>query len=76
MFIVELEEGVWLAPWRGDPGRTVVISNAKVFTSKKGANIALGLARKFRKFKNAMVIPFNNAQQPLSAPATPTGCAK
>ena len=46
-YIVEIEEGVWLAPWEGDPGRTLDKENAKTFTSRFKANKALGKAREF-----------------------------
>ena len=54
-YIVELENGVWLADWPGDPGRTLVRENAKQYTTEHGAAIALGMARKFRPFKNAII---------------------
>jgi hypothetical protein len=34
---VELEKGVWLADWEGDPGRTVVEANAQEFENMKEA---------------------------------------
>jgi hypothetical protein len=63
MFIVELEKGVWSANWIGDPGRTVVEDNAQVFHTVTSAKLAIKKARKYRKFKNARVIPLNNTQQ-------------
>lgn len=53
-YIIELESGVWLAGWSGDPGRTLVKESAKMYT-RDGAAIALGKARKFRPFKNAVI---------------------
>ena len=50
MYIVELERYVWLAPWPGDPGRTLVKKNAKQFNSKKQAKRALTKALKCRNF--------------------------
>jgi len=58
MWIVRLEDGVWLAPWTGDPGRTLVEDSAKTYATKRGAQIALGLARKYRPFKKAEVQPW------------------
>ena len=55
LHIVELEPSVWLAPWAGDPGRTLVRQNAKQYFTRHGALIALGKARKFREFRNAVV---------------------
>lgn len=54
-FIVELEPGVWLAGSIGDPGRTLVKESAKQYKTRRGAAIALGIARKFRSFKNAVI---------------------
>ena len=61
MYIVELQKGVWLAPRKGDPGRTLVIASARVFDSKRGAQIALGMARRFRPFANARIIPLTSS---------------
>ena len=55
-YIVQLEPGVWVAPWEGDPGRTVRIENAKRFRSEKIANEALNAARLYRPFKSAKLI--------------------
>lgn len=63
MFIVELEDGVWLAPWQGDPGRTLDIHFAKLFKYRVSAEHALDRALSYRKFANAKVIPFSIAQQ-------------
>ncbi len=52
---VELEPGVWLAPWAGDPGRTLVKENAKAFHSRSGAEVALSAAREHRPFAKATV---------------------
>jgi len=55
MYIVELEENVWLAPWQGDPGRTLKIENAKQYQYKKNAEYELEMARKYRPFLNAKI---------------------
>ena len=34
-------EKYWLAPWSGDPGRTLCIESAKVFLSEKSAQKAI-----------------------------------
>jgi len=54
-YTVRLEEGVWLAPWEGDPGRTVIVDYAKRFRSEKNANEALNAARLYRPFKDAVI---------------------
>lgn len=64
MFLVELEAGVYLAPWRGDPGRTLVRGNAKKFKTEVAAKRALTLVRKnsLRQFTTARIqsyeVPF------------------
>ncbi len=58
-WIVELERETWIAPWSGDPGRTVVIRNARKFGSKRSAELALRKARGFRPFKNATIQPWS-----------------
>lgn len=63
-FIVELESGVWLAPWNGDPGRTLVQKTARLFGSRAAGERALEKARAFRPFPNARVesyVPERNA---------------
>jgi len=55
MYIVELECGVWLAPWGGDPGRTLVKENAREFHTKSDANNGLTQARMYRPFEKAKV---------------------
>jgi hypothetical protein len=49
-FIVELETGVWLAPWDGDPGRTTVKENAKRFDTRYFAGRAGEDAQEYRSF--------------------------
>jgi hypothetical protein len=56
-YIAELEKGVWIAPWDGDPGRTVVKRNAATFTQKLQAWRAIKKAREYRPFINAEIVP-------------------
>ena len=63
MFVVELESKVWLAPWEGDPGRTCLLKNAQLYKTAHGAKIAMGIARRYRKFKGAVVIPFKSIKK-------------
>jgi len=55
-YIAELEKGVWIAPWSGDPGRTLKKENAKIFNLKSTSWRAIELAQKIRPFKKAKVI--------------------
>lgn len=59
-WVVQIEPGVWLAPWRGDPGRTLVLENAKRFKSAHAGECALRTARRWRPFKGAFVYQPNN----------------
>lgn len=61
MWIVELEEGVWIAPWSGDPGRCLAQNNAQRFRSERCARRALSSARQYRPFANAIVLLVNDA---------------
>lgn len=57
-FVAEISEGCWLAPWEGDPGRTVVIANAKRYKTWLAAEVALKKARgayRWRKIKGRVV---------------------
>lgn len=56
MYIVRLEEGVWLANGTGDPSRTTIKTQAKRFCKFTEAKTGLKLARVFRPFPNARII--------------------
>ena len=55
-FIVQLELGVWLARWDGDPGRTMHIENSRWFETREEAEEALREARRCRPFANGRVL--------------------
>jgi len=55
IWTVELEPGVWIAPWEGDPGRTLVKQNAEKFNSRDDAKTALVAAREYRPFAKAAI---------------------
>jgi len=55
-WIVELETGCWIAPWDGDPGRTLSMSSAKRFNTQYKAELALKRARKYREFPSGRVV--------------------
>lgn len=57
-WIIELESGCWLAPWDGDPGRTLVKASAKQFRSRDTAVKSLMAAMKHREFTNPSVEHF------------------
>lgn len=54
-FIVELEQGVYLATWDGDPGRTKRKCFAKKFKRRLDAEKALEKAREYRPFKGKVI---------------------
>lgn len=45
-WIVQFWPGCFFAAWQGDPGRTLVLKNAKVYKSKSAAQKAIETARK------------------------------
>ena len=53
---VQLEKGVWLADWEGDPGRTIVEENAMEFDDIESAVKAIDKARKYRSFPDATIV--------------------
>lgn len=53
--IVVLEDGVFFAPWRGDPGRTTERKHAKRFKTASECRKAIAWSRKFRPFANARI---------------------
>jgi hypothetical protein len=55
-FIVQLEPGVWLANWCGDPGRTCVEAGALRLRSLASAERELAGARKYRPFVDAQIV--------------------
>lgn len=54
-WVVELEHKVWLADRSGDPGRSCMAGGARRFNSERAARCALGRARRYRPFKDAMI---------------------
>ena len=57
-YVVRLESNpdVWIAQWAGSPGRTNVLATARRYTTKRGAQVGLGMARmRGRKFPDAVV---------------------
>ena len=55
-YIVELEPGVWLAEWSGDPGRTLDRGFAKRYERRDSAMRFLRKARLYRPFRDAKII--------------------
>ncbi len=48
-YIIEMPNGgkpYWLADWKGDPGRTELLVNARRYPSKQAADAALTMAKK------------------------------
>lgn len=56
-YIVRLESGCWIAPWKGDPGRTCVRDNAQRYATPAAAKRALAQARQYRPFADARIEP-------------------
>lgn len=62
VWIVELEKGVWLTSFLGDPGRTLNKEEATDFLNNETAEKVLKKARKFRPFKNAKIIELKGGE--------------
>ncbi len=62
MYIVELENGVWLAEGIGDPPITPFKENAKKFSRKNHAKYGLKIARKYRPFLRANISKIANSK--------------
>lgn len=56
VYVVQLEPGVWLAPWTGDPGRSLEMASAKKFPSLASAHRAIANALQCRRFKSPTVL--------------------
>ena len=56
-YIVQIEEGIYLAPWSGDPGRTCRETSAKQYKDIAAATYALARARKYNEFLGAIIEP-------------------
>ena len=54
-YIVEIEEGLFLAKWSGDPGRTLIEKSARRYKDVSAATYALARARRFRDFPDARI---------------------
>jgi hypothetical protein len=70
-WVVELEQGVWLADGEGDPPRTLVEANARQFDKYLTAKMQLSAIRRMthRQFVNAWIHPPN----PRASGANHTG---
>lgn len=55
-YIVELENGVWLADGDGDPCRTTIKENAKQYEKFSNAKRGLSNARYYKPFANARIL--------------------
>lgn len=55
-YIVQLTDNSWIAPWEGDPGRTLRKRSAALFDTQQRAERALNKAREYRPFPEAQVI--------------------
>ena len=54
-YIVELENNVFIASWFGDPGRALLLENAKRYKTIEDAEKDLNKALKYRKFNNPII---------------------
>lgn len=66
-YIVEFENArhhFWLAPWEGDPGRTLLKCNAQQFDTKDDAQFALdeAIRKNYHRTLIGEVIPYNGVK--------------
>jgi hypothetical protein len=61
-WVVEIETGLWLATWVGDPGRTLLPQNARRYNSISSATMGLAMARRFRPFLDAKIYELNSSK--------------
>lgn len=54
-YVVQLEDGVWLADMAGDPGRTCDIRHAQRYVTKQIAEYEMANAQTIRGFANAEI---------------------
>jgi len=63
-WVVEIDKGVWLAPWDGDPGRTLVLGSAKLFDSQEEASKAVAEVRTYRQIECAKIYTVEQVPEP------------
>ena len=71
-YIVQIGKDCWLAPWEGDPGRTLVKDSARRFSSITSANRAITEARKVRPASRYTIV----SVETIVAPARPAPAEK
>lgn len=67
-YVVEIQKDCWLANWNGDPGRTLLLENAKRFKTYSAAEKALDKAREYRKLEFAKIhkADYKNSKKQIS----------
>ena len=55
LYVVQLDDGCWLADGEGDPPRTLVKANARRFTTPLKAGRGVHAARQYRPFRRAEI---------------------
>jgi len=50
----------YIAPWSGDPGKTTVLSHARKYDTRHGANISMGMAKRYYPHRSYSVIEVEN----------------
>jgi hypothetical protein len=54
--IIDGKATQFIAPWKGDPGRTCIERTARRYNSTSSATYGLAAARKFRDFPDAAIL--------------------
>ena len=59
-YIIELEKGVFIATWDGDPGRTLFKETAKTFSKKNAEKFSAKIKEKYTgRFINVKILNLN-----------------
>ena len=56
MYRLRIGAECWIAPWDGDPGRTLIKESAKTYETLRGANIAKTYYEKRYQWRKLKII--------------------
>lgn len=64
-YVIKIQKGCWIAPLDGDPGRTLVFENAKIFRSLGAATRAKNkiIAENTHRKLNLQILDYETAKK-------------
>lgn len=64
-YVIKIQKGCWIAPWDGDPGRTLVFESAKIFRSLGAATRAKNkiIAENTHRKMNLEILDYGTAKK-------------